>query len=112
MTTAFQDNDLNPAPVQGVATAPHAGDLSVVQADHADPLSKCVEDALATYLHHMDGHPISDLHRLVIEEVERPLFETVMRYTDGNLTLAARMLGLTRSTLRKRLVHFGIERGH
>ena len=110
MTTAFQDNDPNPTPARGGATEPQTGDLRVVQADHAEPLSKCVEDALATYLRNMDGHPIRDLHRLVIEEVERPLFETVIRYTEGNLTTAARILGLTRSTLRKRLLHFGIQR--
>jgi Fis family transcriptional regulator len=59
----------------------------------------------------MDGHDVSELHRLVIEEVERPLFETVVRHADGNLSQAAKMLGLTRSTLRKRLKDYGIERG-
>ncbi len=85
--------------------------LRVVQADRADPLSKCVEEALKTYLRNMDGHGVANLHRLVIEEVERPLFETVVRHADGNLSLAAKMLGLTRSTLRKRLTDYGIERG-
>jgi Fis family transcriptional regulator, factor for inversion stimulation protein len=85
--------------------------LRVVQSDGADPLSKCVEQALATYLHNMDGHDVANLHRLVIEEVERPLFETVVRHADGNLSQAAKMLGLTRSTLRKRLADYGIARG-
>jgi Fis family transcriptional regulator, factor for inversion stimulation protein len=83
----------------------------VVQADRSDPLSKCVEEALATYLHNMDGHRIVDLHRLVMEEVERPLLQTVVRHAEGNLSQAAKMLGLTRSTLRKRLADYGIERG-
>ncbi|WP_295392302.1 helix-turn-helix domain-containing protein [uncultured Thiodictyon sp.] len=108
MTTAFQDDDTASVP-PGTA-AGHAPDLQVVQAERAEPLSKCVEDAVATYLHNMDGHAITDLYRLVIEEVERPLFETVLRSAEGNLTLAARILGLTRSTLRKRLAHFGITR--
>jgi Fis family transcriptional regulator len=56
----------------------------------------------------MDGHAVSDLYRLVIEEVERPLFETIVRHANGNLTQAARMLGLTRSTLRKRLTDYGL----
>jgi Fis family transcriptional regulator, factor for inversion stimulation protein len=85
--------------------------LRVVQAHGADPLSKCVEEALAAYLRNMDGHGIANLHRLVIEEVERPLFETVVRHADGNLSQAAKMLGLTRSTLRKRLADYGIARG-
>lgn len=110
MTTAVADDDPTPVPGHPGSTAYQAADLQVVQADRSDPLSKCVQDALATYLHNMDGHDIRDLHRLVIEEVERPLFETVVRHAQGNLTLAARMLGLTRSTLRKRLTHFGITR--
>ncbi len=108
--TAGTDDDLAPAPVHPGTKTAHGGDFQVVQADRAEPLSKCVQDALTTYLHHMDGHRVVDLHRLVLEEVERPLFETVMRHAEGNLTLAAQMLGLTRSTLRKRLTHYGITR--
>ncbi len=84
--------------------------LQVVQADRGDPLSKCVEDALRIYLRTTDGHEVGDLHRLVIREVERPLFETVMRHVEGNLSNAARILGLTRNTLRKRLTDYGIDR--
>lgn len=85
--------------------------LHVVQADRADPLSKCVEDALRIYLRTTDGHEVTDLHRLVMREVERPMFETVLRHVDGNLSNAARILGLTRNTLRKRLSDYGIDRG-
>jgi Fis family transcriptional regulator, factor for inversion stimulation protein len=101
MSTTMTDDCPGETPIQ----------LRVVQADRTDPLSKCVADALATYLRNMDGHDVANLHRLVIEEVERPLFETVVRHAEGNLSLAAKMLGLTRSTLRKRLAEYGIERG-
>ncbi|WP_295454709.1 helix-turn-helix domain-containing protein [uncultured Thiodictyon sp.] len=111
MTTALQDDDDHPPPsAHPGTTACRATDLHVVQTERADPLSKCVEDAVANYLRNMDGHAITDLYRLVIEEVERPLFETVLRSAQGNLTLAARILGLTRSTLRKRLAHHNITR--
>jgi len=98
MTTAIKDDE----------SAPAAHHLQVMQADGTDPLAKCVADALETYLRKMDGHAVSDLYRLVIEEVERPLFETIVRHANGNLTQAARMLGLTRSTLRKRLTDYGL----
>jgi Fis family transcriptional regulator len=84
--------------------------LQVVEADRTDPLSKCVEDALGFYLENMGGHEITNLYALVMEEVERPLFGTVLQYTNGNLSQAAKILGMTRATLRKRLGNYGIER--
>lgn len=85
--------------------------LRVVEADRTDPLSKCVRDALGFYLENMAGHDVANLYALVMEEVERPMFETVLQHTNGNLSHAAKMLGMTRSTLRKRLSLHGIERG-
>ncbi len=84
--------------------------LRVVEPDRADPLSQCVRSALLDYLEKMADHEVTGLYELVIGEVERPLFETVLSHTDGNLSQASRMLGMTRSTLRKRLSGYGIER--
>jgi Fis family transcriptional regulator len=102
--------ELMPRPGEG-ASVIQPIPLQVLQADRRDPLSKCVEDALRTYLETTGGHAVSDLHRLVIQEVERPLFATVLQHVDGNLSQAAKILGLTRSTLRKRLADYGIDRG-
>ncbi|NEV62066.1 helix-turn-helix domain-containing protein [Thiorhodococcus minor] len=84
--------------------------LTIIDADRTDPLSKCVRDALGSYLDNMADHEVKGLYTLVMEEVERPLFETVLEHTKGNLSHAAKMLGMTRNTLRKRLSHYGIER--
>lgn len=48
------------------------------------------------------------LYDRVIEEVERPLIETMLARHAGNQLRAARALGLNRNTLRKRLDAFGI----
>jgi Fis family transcriptional regulator len=82
--------------------------LTVVRADRGEPLSECVRTAMRQYLRGLGGHQVNDLHRLVIEEVERPLFQTVLEHTRGNQTLAARLLGISRSTLRKRLADYHI----
>jgi Fis family transcriptional regulator, factor for inversion stimulation protein len=89
---------------------PTSTGLQVVEADRTDPLSKCVQGALRFYLQNMAGHDVVNLYALVIEEVERPMFETVLDHTNGNLSQAAKVLGLTRATLRKRLAAYGIER--
>jgi Fis family transcriptional regulator len=54
---------------------------------------------------------VDDLHDMVIREVERPMIETVLDHTHGNQTRAAGMLGISRSTFRKKMAHYGINRG-
>ena len=74
-----------------------------------EPLRECVRDALLSYFRQLDGHAASDLYRLVMTEVEPPLLETVMQHTQGNQTRAAALLGITRSTLRKKLAIYGLD---
>jgi len=84
------------------------GEFSVFRADRTEPLRECVRNAMRSYLRSLDGHEVTDLHGMVLEEVERPLIETLLDYTQGNQTRAARLLGLSRSTLRKKMVCYGI----
>jgi two-component system nitrogen regulation response regulator GlnG len=46
----------------------------------------------------------------VIPTVERELVIQALKETDGNQVHAARLLGITRATLRKRVEKFGIQR--
>lgn len=47
-----------------------------------------------------------NLYELLLEEVERPLFRTVMEMTRYNQSRAARVLGVSRGTLRTKLSHY------
>ncbi len=67
------------------------------------PLAKQVKTAMEIYFKDMEGHTPSELYRMVINEVEKPLLESVMKQVRGNQSRAAEMLGLNRSTLRKKL---------
>lgn len=80
--------------------------FTVLQQDQTAPLRECVRNALRYYLHNMNGHDINDLYRMVLDEVERPLIETVMENANNNQSVAARMLGMSRGTLRKKLRAF------
>lgn len=71
-------------------------------------LREAVADSLRTYFSKLDGHAPDDVYRMVIEEVEKPLLESVMNYCGGNQTKAAKCLGLNRGTLRKKLKHYDI----
>lgn len=71
-------------------------------------LRECVADSLRSYFSKLDGHAPDDLYRMVLEEVEKPLLESVMNYCGGNQTRAAKCLGLNRGTLRKKLKHYDV----
>jgi len=70
------------------------------------PLRNLTEDALKKYFKDLNGHKPGELYDLVLGEVEPPLFETVMDYTQGNQSRAAEILGINRATLRKKLKHY------
>lgn len=75
------------------------------------PLRQQVQIALERYFQHLDGHLPNNLYRLVLQEVEAPLLESVMHYTGNNQTRAAELLGINRSTLRKKLKQYQIGEG-
>lgn len=47
-----------------------------------------------------------DLYQLIMEEVEAPLFRSVMELTRYNQSKAARVLGVSRGTLRTKLKYY------
>ncbi len=67
------------------------------------PLSVHVEQAVELYFAQLKGHDAANLYDLVISEVEKPLIESVLRHSGHNQTKAAKVLGLSRSTLRKKM---------
>jgi len=67
-----------------------------------------VEKALFRYFQHVDDEPVTDLHQMVMSEVEGPLLEAIMRRTGNNQSKASTMLGLNRGTLRTKLKHYGL----
>ena len=72
-------------------------------------LAEHVERAMEAYFKDLDGHETCDLYALFMRQVETPFFKVVMRQARGNMTRAAKMLGLNRITLRHRLEKYGID---
>jgi DNA-binding protein Fis len=70
------------------------------------PLHHNVVEALECYFKQMNGHEVRDLYDMVLTEIEKPLFQMVLQQTSGNQSKAAEMLGLNRSTLRKKLKQY------
>jgi len=81
---------------------------SPVPAQPENTLRAEVERSLNRYFQHIEDEPVTDLHQMVISEVEAPLIETVMRYCGNNQSKASIMLGLNRGTLRTKLKLYGL----
>jgi Fis family transcriptional regulator len=72
------------------------------------PLRQSVKKALENYLSCLDDQNPVNLYELVIEEIELPLLQVVMKLTNNNQSKAAKLLGLNRATLRKKLKQYNI----
>ncbi|HVB49522.1 MAG TPA: helix-turn-helix domain-containing protein [Burkholderiales bacterium] len=69
----------------------------------SNELADAVKRSLERYFKDMDGERPTAIYDMVLKNVERPMIETVLRYAEGNQTLAAEMLGINRNTLRKKM---------
>lgn len=76
---------------------------------HRGPLATCVRNALERYIADLNGETPGDLYAMVIAEVEVPLLEVAMQLAESNQCQAAKMLGINRNTLRKKLKLHGLE---
>lgn len=81
---------------------------SASEADTPIPLRQNVQDAIRRYLEDMGQSQPECLYRTLMAEVEPPLIEEVLRYTQGNQSQTARILGMTRNTLRAKLNRYDI----
>jgi Fis family transcriptional regulator, factor for inversion stimulation protein len=84
------------------------GGQHAVAAQSGHSLREHAEKTLRRYFADLKGHDPSDLYELVLGEIEQPLLKTLMEYTRGNQSRAATILGLNRSTLRKKLRQYKI----
>ena len=81
---------------------------SALEADKQITLRQNVQVAIRRYLEDMGQSQPECLYRTLMAEVEPPLIEEVLRYTQGNQSRTARILGMTRNTLRAKLNRYDI----
>lgn len=85
----------------------NAVDLSVGQAIKQEQgLQDMVYNLVNRFLTENKGKNIEDLYDMVLSEVEPPLLQAVMEKRRGNQLQAARMLGISRGTIRKKLQRY------
>jgi DNA-binding protein Fis len=75
-----------------------------------DCLARTVDQYLERYFQNLGGMtPPPELYDKVMEQVEKPLIEHVLRYVHGNQLRASAVLGINRNTLRKKMTALNID---
>lgn len=71
-------------------------------------LEAIIESKLRTALMQEDIIEINDLYNMVLYQMERPLLRIILEKTGGNQLQTAKILGINRNTLRKKMTTLGI----
>ena len=77
--------------------------------NQAIPLREHVQSTIRQYLKDMGNTEPEHVYRRLLSEIEPPLIEEILRYAGGNQSRSARILGMTRNTLRSKLRRYSIK---
>ena len=67
-------------------------------------IEECIRDSLEGYFKDLRGVEPSAMYDMILQVVEKPLLDVVMKKAEGNQSRAAEWLGINRNTLRRKLV--------
>jgi Fis family transcriptional regulator, factor for inversion stimulation protein len=67
-------------------------------------IDECIRTTLEQYFKDLRGAEPHGIHDLILQAVEKPLLEVVMKHAGGNQSKAAEWLGINRNTLRRKLL--------
>jgi Fis family transcriptional regulator len=63
---------------------------------------------LVQYFNDLDGENPVPVYNMVMKCVEKPMLQFVLEQADGNQSTAARLLGINRNTLRRKLTDYNL----
>lgn len=72
------------------------------------PLRDSVTQCWENYIAQLGEEEPDNSYQLFLEAMEFPLLLSVLRYTSNNQSRAAKVMGLSRGTLRKKLKQYGL----
>ncbi|MEZ4742558.1 MAG: helix-turn-helix domain-containing protein [Bdellovibrionota bacterium] len=90
----------------GATAAIEDNDLAIKLDGYA--LEAIVELKISRFLDQIGTYYPENLHSLIIRKVEKPLINQILRRTGGNQVHAARILGINRNTLRKKMKMYSL----
>ncbi len=67
-----------------------------------------VTEIMRHYFANLNGEDPKHVYDFFLDEIEEPLLHSVMKFVNSNQSEAARLLGVSRGTLRTKLKKFGM----
>ena len=67
-------------------------------------IEECVRESLESYFKDLRGVEPTSMYEMIMNVVEKPLLDVVMKHAEGNQSRAAEWLGINRNTLRRKLL--------
>ncbi|WP_425257831.1 helix-turn-helix domain-containing protein [Rubrivivax sp. RP6-9] len=67
-------------------------------------IDDCIRSTLEQYFKDLRGTEPAGVHDLILNAVEKPMLDVVMKHAEGNQSKAAEWLGINRNTLRRKLL--------
>ncbi len=67
-------------------------------------IDDCIRASLEQYFEDLRGTEPHAVHQMILDAVEKPMLDVVMKHADGNQSRAAEWLGINRNTLRRKLL--------
>lgn len=83
-------------------------ELKAVELPAPVSLSQAVETSVLNYFKAVEGQEVTELYDILLQEVEGPLLTVLMQQVSYNQSRAAKILGLNRGTLRKKLKRYDL----
>ncbi|MDR2926342.1 MAG: Fis family transcriptional regulator [Azoarcus sp.] len=71
-------------------------------------IADAVVRTLEQYFNDLDGENPAPVYDMVMKCVERPLLQFALERANGNQSIAAKLLGINRNTLRRKLTDFDL----
>lgn len=78
----------------------------------ADAFAQMVVERVESYVRDLEGNRGLPLYEMIVSAAERPLLTWAMKKCDGNQKAAAKLLGINRNTLHKKLLMHGFLTGN
>ena len=90
------------------SSAPRARvDLTLAQKLDKHSFESVVEAKISRFLDQIGTYYPENLYKLIMDKAEKPLLHQILKRTGGNQVHAAKILGINRNTLRKKMKFYG-----